>query len=521
MKKTKLENPLPVLKSPILTPSGDIAPWLLGERGDIAIKSAKAKRHLIDFMELDGAPMWKRAKHLELLCSKLEGVERAVRGLPNGIPRLIVTMPPRHGKSEVISKKFPAWLLARNPDIEIILATYGAELAQDHSEIARETFREWGPKLWEVQLSDRNQSKAKWKIDGHRGGLTAVGIGGAATGRGASCLIVDDPVENAEDGMSQTMQEKVWNWWQTVAYTRLAPTGAVVILMTRWAQQDLVGKLLLADKESERPQNWEVLNLPAICEEDSDVIGRKVGDVLWPERFPLSWMLNKKANIESFWWQSLYQQKPMDIGTQVFRPEDMKFIDVSEIDLTNCSIYGACDPSEGGNDYAAIVIVAVMSDNTWLIYDSDLSVDPQSTTITKLVKLQKQYNFRKFWIEQNSLGHAKSAPGKSVFEIELINQLNVQKIQMPYSFVWNSQNKVDRIRSLEPYYTQGKLAFREDANKIYKLLIEQLRFFPLYEHDDGPDALELCIRGIIKDTSEITLPRIPKKIIRLGGGWTG
>ena len=232
-------------------------------------------------------------------------------------------------------------------------------------------------------------------------------------------------------------------------------------------------------------------------------------------------MLNKKANIESFWWQSLYQQKPMDIGTQVFKPEDMKFVDVSEIDLTKCTLYGACDPSEGGNDYAAIVIVAVLSDNTWLIYDSDLSVDPQSTTITKLVKLQKQHNFRKFWIEQNSLGHAKSAPGKSVFEIELINQLNSQKIQMPYSFVWNSQNKVDRIRSLEPYYTQGKLAFREDANKIYKLLIEQLRFFPLYEHDDGPDALELCIRGIIKDTSEITLPRIPKRIIRTGGGWSG
>lgn len=521
MTKKIIENPLPQLKSPVLTPDGQIAPWLLGDRGDAAIKKAKARRHLLDFMEMDGAPTWKRAKHLELLCSKLEAVERFVRGEPNGISRLIVTMPPRHGKSQVISKKFPAWFLSRNPNVEIILATYGAELAQDHSEIARETLREWGPKLWNIQLSEKTQSKSKWKIANHHGGLSAVGIGGAATGRGAGLLIIDDPVENAEDGMSLTMQEKVWNWWQTVAYTRLAPTGAVVILMTRWAQQDLVGKILLADKESERPQNWEVLNLPAICEEDNDAIGRKVGDVLWPERFPIEWMLDKKANTESFWWQSLYQQKPVDIATQVFKPEDMKLIDPVTIDLSKCVLYGACDPSEGGNDYAATVIVAVLPDNTWLVWEGDLMVDSQSQTITKLTKLQRQYNFKKFWIEQNSLGHAKNAAGKSVFEIELINQLNVQKLQMPYSFVWNSQNKVDRIRSIEPYYTQGKLAFRTDNNKIYKLLVEQMRFFPLYEHDDGPDALELCIRGIIQENATMLLPRMPRNIIRTGGGWNG
>jgi predicted phage terminase large subunit-like protein len=515
---------LPILKSNVWnkTNENELAPWLLDkDRGEHALAKAKARRHLLDFIELDGYPYWKRAKHLELLCSKLEDVERYIRGDTTGLARLIVTMPPRHGKSHVISKKYPAWFLARNPDIEIILSTYGAELAQDHSEIARDTFREWAPQLWNLNLSEKTQAKAKWKVANHRGGMAAVGIGGAATGRGAGLLIIDDPVENAESAMSPTMQEKIWNWWQTVSYTRLSPTGAVVILMTRWAQQDLVGKILEFDKESERPQNWEVLNLPAICEEENDPIGRAIGDVLWPERFSTDWILDKKANTDAFWWQSMWQQKPADITNQVFKPEDMKLIDPAIVNLGQCNFYGACDASEGGNDYAVIAIVAVLPDKRWVVWNADISVDNQSTTIEKLVKFSMQYRFKRFWIEQNSLGHAKSAVGKSNFEHRLIEQLQKSNTTLPYIFEWNSENKINRIRSLEPYYIQGKLLFRSDHHQVYKLLTEQLRFFPYFQHDDAPDALELCIRGVVKETTAVMLPKVPKTVIRVGGGWTG
>jgi len=512
---------LPILKS-LVKKEGQLAPWLLDKaRGEKALKLAKAKRCLIDFIELDGAPFWQRAKHLELLCAKLEAIERGAKGYSNGLRRLIVTLPPRAGKSYVISRKFPAWFLARNPDIEVALATYGAELAMDHSEVARETFKEWGPTLWNVSLNDKSQAKNKWKVANHLGGMTAVGIGGALTGRGAGLLIIDDPVENAEDGMSPTMQERNWNWWQTVAYTRLSPNASVVILMTRWAQQDLVGKILSNDKESDRPQNWEVLNLPEICEDENDPIGRQIGEVLWPERFPLDWVMDKKANTESFWWQSLWQQKPMDISVQVFKPEDMKLVEPEKIDLNKCAFYAACDPSEGGNDYAAIITVLVTPENNWLVWNADISVDSQSTTIEKLVKLNAQHRFTKIWIEQNSLGHAKSAPGKSLFEMELVSQLSKSGKSMPYSFIWNSANKIDRIRSLEPYYVQGKLQFRSDYHKAYRILTDQMRYFPLYEHDDAPDALELCIRGIIKESSAIVMPRIPKNVVRVVGGWNG
>jgi predicted phage terminase large subunit-like protein len=491
----------------------------------VALAKVKAREHLINFMELDGAPRWQRARHLELLCSKLEQLELAVRN-QGGIKRLIVTMQPRGGKSEVISKKFPVWFLGRNPDEEVVLATFGAELAQDHSTIARDTFAEWAPQLWGLHLSDKSQAKAKWKVADHHGGMTAVGVGGALTGRGSSLLIIDDPVENAEDALSITMQDRLWNWYQAVAGTRLSPTGVVVILMTRWSQQDLVGKLLAFEKESEEPENWEVLNLPAICEEPNDPLGRAIGDVLWPERFPKELMLHKKANMESFWWECLYQQKPMDLTTQVFRPEDMQLVEPESIDLTTCRWYGACDPSEGGNDYAAIVIVGVLPDQRWLVWESDLSVDNQSDTINKLIKQYVKYStgmqFRKFWIEQNSLGHAKSAEGRSLFELELIRQLQTQHVAMPYSFVWNSANKTDRIRSMQPYYTQGKIVFPTNYNKIHKILTEQLRFFPLYKHDDGPDALELCIRGIIEDMRAATVPtKFPRKVIRSGSGYSG
>lgn len=164
-------------------------------------KEVLASRHLLDFLELDGGGRWQRAKHLELICAKLEEIEAATRG-EGGCDRAIFCLPPRGGKSEVSSKKFPAWYLGRNPDSEVILSTYAADLSYDFSRIARETLREWGPTLWGTSVSTDSSSVSKWGIKGHRGGLTAAGVGGPITGRGASVAIIDDPVKNAEEASS-------------------------------------------------------------------------------------------------------------------------------------------------------------------------------------------------------------------------------------------------------------------------------------------------------------------------------
>jgi len=158
--------------------------------------------------------------------------------------------------------------------------------------------------------------------------------------------------------------------------------------------------------------------------------------------------------------------------------------------------FAACDPSEGGEDYAAIVIVAELPDGRWLVYDCNLSRDTLSNTISRLLAYHSIYNFRKVWIEMNSLGHAKSAKGESLFEIELRRRQTFYGTVLPYEFIWNTTKKADRIRSIEPFYSNGQIVFRDDYRTRYPELVNQLLAFPNSGHDDGPDALSMLIMCI-------------------------
>lgn len=469
-----------------------------------------ASRHLVDFLELDGGQRWKRARHLELITSKLEELEAAARG-EGGPDRAIFCLPPRGGKSEVCSKKFPAWVLGRNPDFEIILSTYAAELSYDFSRIARDTLREWGPALWGTKVSEGSSSVAKWSIEGHRGGLAAAGVGGPITGRGAAIAIIDDPVKNAEEASSKVVQDKIWDWYRSTLYTRLAPDSAVVIIMTRWAEDDLVGRLV-EEMESEDGEDWDVLSIPAIAEAD-DPMGRSPGAPYWPERFSLEWLERRRLAVGPFYWEALYQQHPLDAKGQIFNPDLMHKIDPQNVDLKACKPYGALDPSEGGADYAGLITVMVLPDNKWLVWDCDLSVDPHSKSIQKIVEHQIQYNYRKFRIESNSLGHARNAPGDSLFVRDLRKAQSDEHVVVPFDLVWNTVPKVDRIRSMQPHYANGQLCFRSDWPKVYPELIAQLKAAPNPKaHDDGPDALEICISAILSDGSALPSWSVPSAI---------
>ena len=219
---------------------------------------------------------WILAPHLELLNRKL--VDLAA----GQIRRLLVTMPPRHGKSELCSVYLPAWYLGNYPERRIILASYESDFAASWGRRVRDVLEQHGQHLFEVSLRADSAAAYRWDLDGYTGGMIAVGVGGAATGRGADLFIIDDPVKSPEEAQSQTMSRRIWDWYRGVARTRLEPGGAMLLIMTRWSEDDLAGRLL-ADRDGEA---WEVLNLPALAEDD-DPIGRVPGEALWPERFPL------------------------------------------------------------------------------------------------------------------------------------------------------------------------------------------------------------------------------------------
>lgn len=248
---------------------------------------------------------WLPARHVRIVS---EAITEAVSGRS---PRVILNMPPRHGKSELISKWTPAWFLDNWPHKSVINAGYGVNFAEEWGRKVRNIARQFSDQL-RFQLADDSKAAGRWNTS-HGGGMYATGIGGAITGRGAHLLIIDDPVKDYQAANSLLDRDKVWDWYQNTARTRVMPGGAVIVLMTRWHEDDLVGRLLKAQAEGTGEQ-WRILNLAAICEdEENDPMGRKQGEVLWPEMWPLATLQGIMLGTSPEAWAAQYQGQPANL----------------------------------------------------------------------------------------------------------------------------------------------------------------------------------------------------------------
>lgn len=233
---------------------------------------------------------------------------------------VIITMPPRHGKSQRATRWGPIWFLQRQPDKRVVVACHTQALADDHARWVRDTVESppWvDGKTFNLGFRIRRTSKAvsRWDLDSWQGGMYAVGVGGPLTGRGADLLIIDDPVKSAADADSKVMRDRVWDWWESTASTRLEPSGKVIVIMTRWHEDDLAGRLLTRE-----PDQWEQINLPALAEAE-DQLGRAVGEPLWAERYDRDDLLHTRAHISPRWWAAQYQQRPSPPEGSVWRGE--------------------------------------------------------------------------------------------------------------------------------------------------------------------------------------------------------
>lgn len=239
-------------------------------------------------------------------------------------PRLILTIPPRHGKSQIVSREFPPWTFGIFPDWEIISASYGADLAikmgRDVQNIMEsDEYAEIFPnvRLKDARIFGSEKTKIAFEIPGHRGAYKGAGVDGGITGRGAHILIIDDPFKNRKDADSPTIRQNVWDWYTSTAYTRLAPGGGILITHTRWHEDDLVGRLLRKEKENGGAENWKVINFPAIAEHDEK--HRKKGEALHPQRYPLDALERIKNTLGSYDFNALYQQRPTARGGGIFK----------------------------------------------------------------------------------------------------------------------------------------------------------------------------------------------------------
>lgn len=246
------------------------------------------------------------------MLSLVDGVcERAMQG-----ERLLVSTPPQEGKSTRCSVLFPVVAMHRYPGLRVAVASYSSELAKQFSRRARDLTKQ----LYRSVIQAGEDRAQDWRLK-NGSSYTAVGVGGSFTGRAVDLLIIDDPVKSAEDAKSKRSRELVWDWWQSVALTRLAPGAGVMVIMTRWHTDDLAGRL--------KAEGWPVLNIPAIAEQgpDEDPLGRNVGD--WLEsvrgRTAAQWEATRKA-LSDYFWRALYQGSPVAVTGKILDPANLQVV---------------------------------------------------------------------------------------------------------------------------------------------------------------------------------------------------
>jgi predicted phage terminase large subunit-like protein len=269
---------------------------------------------------------WIPAAWLQYLSLKIAtAVSKGSRGL-------LISAPPRHGKSMLSTIATPLWVLENFPEKQVIVATYGEELSTDFTRTVRDLINQNQEQL-EVRLR-QDARRVTNLLTPQGGGLKAVGLQGTITGRGADVLVIDDYIKNPKEAMSPSYLEDLWTWWRTVARTRLEPGAVVIILATRWVAKDLHGRLMAQQKETGR-EYFEYVELPAIARDDeTDPIGRNPGDVLFPERYDQQSVLDIKAELGTRWFNAMFQQRPDDDETKAVDPDWFQKISKAEFRQT-------------------------------------------------------------------------------------------------------------------------------------------------------------------------------------------
>ena len=433
----------------------------------------QSRKNLIDF-EIATNPDYIPNFHHEIIAKELENIES------NGdrdYKILIVSVPPRHGKSQQISIDFPAWYLGRNPKKEIIMASYSADLAQEFGGKAREKVdsEEYKRIFPEVSLREDERARGKWKtLQG--GSFTAAGVGGGLTGRGASILLIDDPCKNREEAESETYRNNTWAWFTSTAFTRLSPGGVVVLIMTRWHLDDLAGKIIAHPELSKRTR---IVSLPAIAEYDQ-LPFRKTGDALWPTRYPLKALKEIKDTVGPYDWASLYQGNPVLTENQEFKPQWIKTIPEEQVDAMDCRRFLTIDTAMSKKsmaDFTGFVDNRVNQENFWHLKAWQMKLGPEEL-IDAIFSLHTQNRYEAIGIETT----AYTVGLKPYLDAE---QRKRGKFLPIIELKHNQTAKEVRIRGLIPLYASGTVFHIQGQ---CGLLEEQMGNFPFGAHDDVLDA---------------------------------
>lgn len=403
------------------------------------------------------------------------------------ILRLIVTFPPRHGKSELTSRRFPAWIAGRDPYRHVIFATYNQPFSEDYGRDVRGIMQSNSYKQVFPETSLAKGSAAADRLKTEQGGMLAfVGRGGSSTGRGADFLIIDDPLKDRAEANSAATRDELWDWFTDTMSSRLmSDTGAIIIIQTRWHEDDLVGRLTDPSNvkyNAEEAASWKIINIPAIAGDD-DALGRKNGEALWPERFGLPYLESfRRRNPLGF--SALYQQTPTPEDGDFFKPDMMApYRQKDQPKRENLRIYAASDHAVGTkqtNDYTCLLIVGVDEfSNIWLL-DCWWKREKTDKVVEAMLDLMQRWKPLVWWAES---GHISKSIGPFLFK-----RMREEKVYVSIREQVPAADKVTRAQSIAGRMSMGMVRFPTHAHWNERARQECLKF-PNGKHDDFVDTL--------------------------------
>ncbi len=422
------------------------------------------------------------------------------------IKNLMVFVPPQHGKSTIVSQCFPAWVLGRNPDMKIVGTSYAATLAEQFSRriqrlMDRAEYAEIFPDTFLNGSNVRTTSRGylrnvnQFEPVGHQGFYKAVGVGGSLTGTPADIAIIDDPVKDAAQAYSPAYRNGVWNWYNSVLLTRLHNKSKQILIMTRWHEDDLAGRILDRVKS-----DWTVVSLPAICEEQNDggLSKRNIGESLWEERHSLEKLAAAKELAPST-FAALYQQRPVIEGGNIVKRDWFGHIGLAEFESMRFrepmhfyldTAFNKRKPNTD-NDPSGIIAACKMRNNIYVFHAQRVWKE-----MPDLLRFLPEYVSAHHGNAESVLHIEPKANGISVVHmLRELTSLNVRETPTP------TEDKAVRLRVVSPRIECGRVFLVEGAwNEDF---LTEVCGFPAQPHDEFVDVLGYAINDLLEDDDGI------------------
>jgi predicted phage terminase large subunit-like protein len=437
------------------------------QAAQILLDRRAARANLLDYTMLMN-PRYVAAEFHKRTCLALEAIERG------DIDRLMIFMPPRTGKSELGSRSFPAWYLGKNPLRQVICASYSTDLAVDFGRDVRNAVNspEYKAIFPGTELAQDSQAANRWHTN-QGGSYVAAGVGASITGRGADLLNIDDPIKDRREADSKAVKDALWGWYRSTAYTRLMPKASIVCIQTRWAEDDLAGRIL-----NQKGEKWEMIEFPAINDQ---------GEALWPERYPIEELKRTRAVIGEREFSALYQQKPMPDEGTFFQRSWFGWYDPKE--LPECKRYMTSDfaVTEDGGDFTTIMTNGVDSnDDIYVAIDywtGQTSADKWIDEICNQIIRNKPMAF-----------FGEGGPIRRSIEPFLLKRMRERKAFCRVDWIPSIADKTSRARAFQARASMGKVKLPN--NEWGYSILSQLLSFPAGMQDDDVDTLSLMGRII-------------------------